>query len=156
MATIAGPWAGGFMGTAVAGDFDYDQDGVSDFAAGAPFANNSSGHMQVWSGVNGAQLSNWSGSELLLGSTMTGGIDLDGNGSNDLVFADTNGVYAAPTALAVLIPGALGSSLGRAGDVNGDGRRTCWLAIGTTTVCSPTPESSTPSLPTFLADRSPR
>ncbi len=76
------------MGTAVAGGFDWDRDGIEDFAGGAvaygsPQAD--SGYVEVWSGANGATLFSLAGGGAdRLGAALANVGDVNQDGFEDL------------------------------------------------------------------------
>jgi len=136
---------GGFFnsrfGTSVAGLGDLDGDGVPDFAAGAPRGGTDGiGFVRIFSGAGGSPLAQLKGRSPrdLFGSAMLSPGDLDGDGCPDILVGapsaspfgiDSGGVWVfsgrTGTRLAILGGDSslddFGSSLGAAGDVDGDG-----------------------------------
>ena len=129
------------LGMAVAGGGDFNDDGVPDFAGGAPFATTvngvGSGFVKVWSGLDGSLLATIlgdAGDELGTSLDFVG--DLDGDGYDDLAigsFRDDDGGNNAGSVLVfsgadqsvlLRIDGTLDQSgfaiVSRAGFVDGD------------------------------------
>lgn len=130
------------LGSAVAGLGDLNGDGRSEFAASAPFFNNSRGLVRVWSGLNGALLYTLVGGNLAnsrFGLSLSALDDVNGDGIPEILVGTLNdGVYvysgangaqlyrvAPPVASDVF-----GRSVASIGDVDGDGRDD--FAVGAT------------------------
>ena len=131
------------FGSSVSSLGDVNGDGFGDLIVGAAFANNNgrrSGSARVFSGADGSVLYNFDGDSAsdLLGSTLSGLGDVNGDGFSDFIVGvlndDENGedsgsvrVYSGSdgsvlyTFLGDSAGDRLGSSVGGAGDVNGDG-----------------------------------
>ena len=117
------------MGSSVAADFDLNADGISDIAGGAPFASGAKGRCKAWSGLTGSTLLTVTGTgsgAILLGTSLLGAGDMDGDGIGDLAVGSTNSVklYGAVLQLSIDEPttGAWLPSLARGGDRDLDGR----------------------------------
>ena len=74
------------MGHSVASGFDYDRDGIEDFAGGAPQALGTGGQVHTWSGANGTFLDTWTEYQAgaNLGWAVAGVGDVDQDGFGDL------------------------------------------------------------------------
>ncbi|HUR28651.1 MAG TPA: integrin alpha, partial [Planctomycetota bacterium] len=138
-----GDSAGDHLGWSVGCAGDVDHDGVPDVLGGAvddDDTGDSAGSVRVWSGATGAVIHTYFGGTMreLLGSSVDGGADVDGDGTNDLV---AGGAYfsSAPQGGVVRVfsgatfamlwstaiapaRDALGSSVAFVGDLDGDGR----------------------------------
>ena len=135
--------AGGALGSAVCRLGDIDLDGAGDFAVGEPNVNAggpAAGYVRLISGMTGTQLDYFYGAvNSNLGAAVDGGIDVDGDGYNDVLFgAPLDDYYATDAGLVGaysprlhLFPfvwyginnnGKIGSSVrGLNGDLDGDG-----------------------------------
>lgn len=124
-----GSVAGDKVGWSVAGAGDINGDGVSDYIAGAPFADpaglTTAGSVYVYSGSNGALLyqKNGTASAQALGYWVSGAGDVNGDGRADFIVASQTQafVYSGATGVLLYQKGA-GGPVATAGDVNGDGR----------------------------------
>jgi hypothetical protein len=78
-----------FLGSRVAGVGDADGDGFADFAAGAPYADLSSGsslgRIRVYSGIDGVEIATWTGVPLSSLAAVDGAGDVDGDGRADVI-----------------------------------------------------------------------
>ncbi|HTF88878.1 MAG TPA: hypothetical protein VK843_10750 [Planctomycetota bacterium] len=133
---------GDHMGWSVGSAGDLDHDGVPDIIGGAVDDDDlgeSTGSARVWSGATGLSIHKFVGgtSRELLGYSVDGGADIDGDGTSDLVvggayfttapqggvvrvFSGATFVTLWSTAIAPARDG-LGSSVAFVGDVDGDG-----------------------------------
>ena len=108
-----GAVAGDNFGSSVAGVGDYDQDGFTDVAVGAPGVNGGAGRLFVFSGQTGATLAAIDGEAALdgLGWSVAGVGDYDSNGFDDLVVSaignDEGGMSAGKV---YLVDGNTGAS----------------------------------------------
>ncbi len=128
------------LGSAIAAVGDLDQDGVGDFALGAPGTSASAGRVLVISGANGATLLDRPGDFAgdRFGATIAPLHDVDGDGTADLLVgapgfdaggADTGAALAISTATGAILRtwtggvagSSFGATLGLLGDVDGDG-----------------------------------
>jgi len=140
-----GSAVGDQLGNSVSGAGDVDGDGFADLIVGAQLANSNglgaSGSAFVFSGADGSQLFRFDGQASidLLGRSVSGAGDVDGDGFDDLIVgapqADPGGLSEAGSAF--VFSGAdgsqlfrfdgqasgefLGNSVSGAGDVDGDG-----------------------------------
>lgn len=140
--TLHGTDPGGRFGYAVRNVGDANADGYTDIAVGAPFTDAhgivDSGILRTYSGATGLRLREYRGDRELEGSgiavAMAG--DVDGDGHDDMLFADFDGHWRYPGQFTV-VSGAsgrvflrvhgeiaydyLGHAICEAGDVDGDG-----------------------------------
>ncbi|MBL8746524.1 MAG: FG-GAP repeat protein [Phycisphaerae bacterium] len=141
--TFNGDAAGDRFGWSVSGAGDVNGDGFDDVIVGARFNDSNgtdSGSAQVFSGATGAVLYTFNGVGAgdLFGWSVSGAGDVNGDGFADLIvgapFHDANGANSGSARVLSGADGAvlhtfvgdavgdnLGSSVGGAGDVNGDG-----------------------------------
>lgn len=129
LSTFYGINANDGMGSSVAADFDLNADGISDIAGGAPFALGAKGLCKAWSGLTGSTLLSITGmgsGAVLLGTSLLGVGDMNGDGFGDLVVGATNRVEVHSNGALLFIDEPNGSgwlpSLARGGDRNLDGR----------------------------------
>jgi hypothetical protein len=128
--TFDGFQPGDALGTAVAGDFDHDRDGTPDIAGGAPFGLGAAGYVLAWKGSSATLMVYDCGgvaATIVYGSSLLGGVDVDGDGYGDLVAAGLGGLTLYMdlygNSKAFTPPGSpVGLTLGNAGDTDGDGR----------------------------------
>lgn len=137
------------LGVSVSGAGDVNGDGHADFLAGAPFHNDAQGYhrglVRLFSGANGQVLREWEGDGILdqLGSSVAGGVDLNGDGVPEIVSGGAENysgglgvvrVYDGGTGQEIAsfhgtVPdGEFGRSLAVLGDLDGDGRTE--IAVG--------------------------
>lgn len=121
----SGP-AGSRFGTRVDNAGDMDHDGIDDFVVSAPYENDSTGVVRVFSGATGALLLTFAGPQPFswMGDTLAALGDVDGDGIGDFL------VGYGTQARADVVSGATGTVLrqylttvrdvGRCGDMNGD------------------------------------
>ncbi len=173
LANLAGSVVGDYFGYAVSGAGDLTGDGVPDFAVGAPRGVPGvippptgplpAGYVSVFSGASGGLVATLGGAPgEKFGAALAGVGDVDGDSVPDLfVGAAGGGNYSSgpiPSRATVLsgasglglfnFPGARGTSVGSAGDFNGDGAADL-LAVpcifsgttGATLACPPAPAS---------------
>jgi len=138
-----GDSGGDHMGWSVAAAGDVDHDGVPDVLGGAiddDDLGESTGSVRIWSGASGATIRTLvgAGSREIFGWSLSGGADVDGDGTSDVVaggpyftITPASGVVRAHSgATGALLwsaagPGVydgFGSAVALVGDVDGDGR----------------------------------
>ena len=141
--TINGATTSDYFGTSVAGLGDVNNDGYSEFAVGAPYADPvgaASGQVKVYSGKTGVVLYTLNGSAAAdnFGAVISNAGDVNKDGTADLIVGAPYGDGPAPESGVAKVfngkTGALlyaftgdsstdlfGTSVGSAGDVDGDG-----------------------------------
>ncbi|MGH8004392.1 MAG: integrin alpha, partial [Limisphaerales bacterium] len=138
----AGSSSGDLLGFSVAGAGDVDGDGKADFIIGAfaadPGGRNAAGSAFVHSGATGSLLYEKNGAfaEDLLGVSVAGAGDVDGDGKADFIIGAPSNNIGTNVGSAFVYSGATGAllysrsasfvrfgySVAGAGDVNGDGK----------------------------------
>jgi len=118
-ATVMERWGtddGAEMGYCVASGFDWNLDGVEDFAGGAPSYSEffiDGGNFRVWSGADGSLLwhEHGGGAALYLGFSLAGVGDVDGDGFGDLAVGIPGGDVGATDTGSVLVYAGFGVQL---------------------------------------------